>query len=82
MPMPMIKYGKVTIHEGYKNGEVVNRLQRVEQSVPIKSRQELLDNIFDQLKQLQEHDSVSFTIYADKHTHEPVRMVLVSEAEL
>jgi hypothetical protein len=77
-----IKYGRVITHEGYKNGSVVQRTQQVEQSIPITSNQQLLDNIFAHLALLKEHDSISFTVFADKRTHQPQRIVLVSESKL
>jgi hypothetical protein len=77
-----IVYGKVTTHETYKNGNVSVRKQRVEESIPLNNKQELLDNIFNQLLKLKTDDSVEFKVYADKRTHEPYRIVVVSESEV
>ncbi len=78
----MLQYGKVVTEEGYKNGNVVTTVRRVSESIPLANRQELVERIFSQLEQLNEYDSVSFTIHADKRTRQPYRIEVMSEAKL
>lgn len=78
----MLSFGKVITEQSYQHGNVVNTVRRTNISVAINSRQQLLDYIFDQLKQLQDCESVAFEVFADKHTHEPIRIVVTSEEKL
>lgn len=69
-------YGRVIVEEGYRDGNVINRIERTEESFPIASKQELLDQLFIQLDRLKHENSVAFEIFADKHSHEPTRIVV------
>lgn len=78
--MPL--YGKVVEEVGYKDGNAVSRIRKTHESIPIASKQQLLDQIFDQLKLLNTCERVEFTVYADHRTHEPIRIVVTSEEKL
>jgi len=75
----MLNYGRVVEEVGYKNGEIVNRIRRTEESIPVANKQQLFDIIFQQLTLLKTCKVVNFQVYADKHSHEPNRIVVVSE---
>lgn len=77
-----VLYGKVVEEIGYKNGSAVSRMRRTHESIPVANRQQLIDRIFEQLKKLDDCDSVVFEVYADHHNHEPVRIVVTSEEKL
>lgn len=78
----MIAYGRVIIEEGWSGGKQINRVQRTEESIRITNKQELLDNLFNQLDKLKTERSVTFTIYGNPNTEELERMVVVSECRL
>lgn len=75
----MLSFGRIVEEVGYKNGEIVNRTVRTEESIPVASKQQLIEIIFQQLAQLKTCKMVNFQVYADKHSHEPNRIVVVSE---
>lgn len=73
------QYGRIIIEEGYQHGKVINRTTRHELSIEITTKKQLLDELFEQLDRLKTEHSVSFTVYADKHSHEPSRMVVMTQ---
>lgn len=80
--MQTISYGRIIIEEGYRDGTVVNRVERTEESIPIVTKREALDTIFAQLDKLKLDSCVEFKVYADKHTHEITRIVTISNRHL
>ena len=90
----MLSYGKVTdevvyadgtsmVEEtGYKDGSIASHTKRETNIVRVHNRQQLFDVILGHMEQLQEHDSISFTILADKRTREPYRIDLLTEYQL
>lgn len=78
----MPTFGKIITEEGWSHGNMVSTVRREIESVPVTNRQQLLEKIFSQLEQLSDYDSVTFTVFADKHTHQPYRIEVQSEVKL
>jgi hypothetical protein len=74
-----IAYGKVTEEVAFKNGIEVNRVRRTEESIPVANRQALFDVILQQLSRLEGCNSIEFKVFADRKTHEPMRIVVVNQ---
>lgn len=81
MSSDAISFGKVVEEIGYRGGVVASRKRRTEESIPVASRQELFDVILKQLAQLQSCSKVEFTVCAHADTHEPNRIIVVSELD-
>lgn len=75
-------YGRVQTEIVYKGGVPVTNIQKTTTIIKTPDRKSLLDNIFDQLKQLQDTESVCFKVYADPHTREATRMEVTTETYL
>ena len=71
-------FGRVVTEIGYRDGNAVNKLERCEESIPIGSKKELLDQLFIQLERLKTDNSVNFEVFANPHNHEPTRMVVTT----
>ena len=78
----MLDFGKVIEETGYKGGMAVNHTRWTHTSIAVTSRQQLIDEIFSQLKHLQDCQELQFTIVTDRQTHEPCRIVVVNEERL
>lgn len=77
-----VTYGRVSTEIVYKDGQPVSTKQATTNIIKITSKQILMDAIFDQLRKLQDEDSINFEIFASPHTHEPCRMEITSKSRL
>lgn len=67
-------YGVVVTETFYKDGKPDGKIERARESVRIDNNQQMLDHIFKQLDLLKQTDQIDFSIFTNKHSHEPCRM--------
>jgi len=79
-----LQYGKIVTEEGYRDGQVTNRVRITQQSIATKDKAEMFKLYLEQFNKFidSEDDSVTFELHKDKRTKEPCRVVVVSKEVL